>query len=99
MAKKKSAATPLAGEWICKKIAYEKSGDLLARSDPDDDYERDPVSAKKTEFKLATAVLTESRFELRAPEIMAEPIATGSFKKKGKTITPAIESLQYGAEL
>ncbi len=99
MAKKKSAPAPLIGEWICKKVAYERSDEMLARGIDDDD-ERQPESAKNTEFKLASAVVTDKgRFEVRAPGIMSAPIATGSFKKKGKSLMPTTESLSYGREL
>ncbi len=97
MAKKPDAIT---GEWLCKRVEYEQSDELLARMEDASEHEKPAQSAAKTEFARATLMLSDKGgFELRAPEIASDPIVTGAWKKKGKTITATTADLHYGTEL
>src|SRR5262245_34943635 len=82
----KKTADPFMGQWTCRRVAYERSDELLSRSESEDlEDEKPPQPAAKTEFSKATlSIDDDGRFAVSAPEIAATAVVTGTWKKKGK---------------
>lgn len=93
-------ASKVAGQWICRRVAYEQSDELRARGGADDVEGPPPQSASKTEFaKAELAIASGGQFAVHAPAIAGEPIVTGTWQQKGKQLTAVAERLDYGQEL